>query len=244
MVKDRLISVRKYFIGKILNLANIEYIGGHWVLLSELTTGQQLVDLGANKALFSKKMIERFGMKAVLVEANKSLCALVSHENAVVYNYAIAKNDCMLDFHISSNDEASSIIPDLQEKWEGLSPVSVQGLSWKSLLNIVGITQVVEILKVDVEGSELDLIESFTAHDLENIKQITIEFHDWLNCNLRERTISGIQKLVSSGFLPFTDAPSHDWPVEMLFVNSKCVRLTNMQRFLFKIYNFVTFVKY
>ena len=58
----------------------------------------------------------------------------------------------------------------------------VEGITWDSLIEKLELKyDIISIVKVDIEGSELDLIESFTLSSVSFIDQLTIEFHDWLN---------------------------------------------------------------
>jgi hypothetical protein len=104
--------------------------------------------------------------------------------------------------------------------------------------------QSIDILKIDIEGAELELIESLDAEDLNKIKQITVEYHDWLNPALHERTVNSIRKLVNYGFLSYTDVPDHTWPVEMLFLNKNLMNFSFRQKVLLKVYDLITFLKY
>jgi FkbM family methyltransferase len=212
--------IRKLLLIRILNAANFRYFSGHWIFLNDITEDSVIVDLGANKAAFSRKMVDIFGANVLAVEANYKLCKDIQYEKIKVYNFAITDSDECIEFYISDNDESSSIIEDFQRKWSNTEKLSVQGVTWKSL------------------------IESFTSDDLKSIKQITVEFHDWLNQSLHERTVNAIKKICDQGFISITDAPDHTWPVEMLFLNKKELSFTLRQKLFHRIFNFFTFLNY
>ena len=52
----------------------------------------------------------------------------------------------------------------------------------------------IDLLKVDIEGAELELFENFSIEFLEKIRQVTIEFHDHLNIGDIPRIKSIIKK--------------------------------------------------
>jgi len=237
--------IRKLLLIRILNAANFRYFSGHWIFLNDITEDSVIVDLGANKAAFSRKMVDIFGANVLAVEANYKLCKDIQYEKIKVYNFAITDSDECIEFYISDNDESSTIIEDFQRKWSNTEKLSVQGVTWKSLIKLLSLNgRIIDILKIDIEGAELELIESFTSDDLKSIKQITVEFHDWLNQSLHERTVNAIKKICDQGFISITDAPDHTWPVEMLFLNKKELSFTLRQKLFHRIFNFFTFLKY
>ena len=88
------------------------------------------------------------------------------------------------------------------------------------------------------------MIELFTEEDVYNIKQITIEFHDWLNADLHTRTVNAIKKLKRLGFKGFTNSPNHSWPVEVIFLNKKFFENTLFNSISMRLFKVLTFLKY
>lgn len=60
----------------------------------------------------------------------------------------------------------------------------------------------ISILKINIEGSEWDLIDSFKPEDFKDIDQICISFHDWLPefSNSIHRTDACVKKIISNGY--------------------------------------------
>jgi FkbM family methyltransferase len=58
----------------------------------------------------------------------------------------------------------------------------------------------IDILKVDIEGSEYDVMPNISDETYLKIGQITIEFHDFIDVNLKIKTENIINKLESLGF--------------------------------------------
>lgn len=240
-----LINVRIRFIRSILNKIGIKKIGDHWLLATNIDSNSNVIDLGANVGGFSGTMKTVFGCKCFAVEPNKNLHFHFINKDIKVFDYAIGSIDGPISFYISSNPEASSIISDFENVWGTEEKVTVEGLTFASLIKKLDLDkQFIEILKIDIEGAELDLIESLNDNDILNVKQITIEFHDWINSDLHERTVASIKKLKSFGFNLFSDTPHHRNAVEMLFVNKNLVQFNFKQKVFSRIYKLITFLKY
>jgi hypothetical protein len=84
-------------------------------------------------------------------------------------------------------------------------------LNWddfKKKFNIKSIS----ILKINIEGSEWDLIDSFEPDDFSGIDQICISFHDWLPefSNSAPRTEVCVKKIISNGY-SMVDLGMYGW---------------------------------
>jgi len=60
----------------------------------------------------------------------------------------------------------------------------------------------IDILKIDIEGSEYDVIDDIIQNQLE-IKQICVEFHHWFDSIPTEKTKLAIKKLTNAGYIIF-----------------------------------------
>lgn len=187
----------------------------------------------------------KFQCEPIALEANKFLCSEINKKSIISLNYAIHTQNEELNFYVSHNHEASSLILDFEERWGTLESVKVDGIDWPTFLGISNLqSRKIDLLKVDIEGSEIDFINSLTPKDLDRIGQITIEFHDWIHHELKVGTIALIERLVERGFLALTDAPSHNWPVEMVFINRRFYQFSVCQKILIRIYNIFSFLNY
>ena len=83
--------------------------------------------------------------------------------------------------------------------------------------------QAADLLKVDIEGAELDLFEAATVAELRCFRQITVEFHDFLWPEQAIRVDRAKRRLVLAGFrridfsldsseVLFVRADSLSWP--------------------------------
>lgn len=220
-------------------------VRGHYVYYPNLNYNSNIIDLGANNGGFSVEILRHYKSKCYAIEPNEKLFHSISQEITEKLNVAVGKDDGIVKFFLSNNPEASSLIKDFETHWGNFSEVNVEQVSWKKMLAKLKLKDsIIEVLKIDIEGAELDIIETFDENDLKLINQITIEFHDWLNKDLHMRTVKAIKKLVSHGYICITSSPNHTWPVEALFITKRSLNFTFFQRIIFKFFNVVTFLKY
>lgn len=59
----------------------------------------------------------------------------------------------------------------------------------------------ISVLKVNIEGSEYDLIESFNQTHFDKIDQIAISFHHFVNSAWKSRTEESLKIIESNGYL-------------------------------------------
>ncbi len=238
-------TYRRLLLRHILRLVGFRQVCGHWIFEPAIRPGAVIVDLGAHNGGFSIEMANKHRGRCYAVEPNKKLFHHIGGARITKFNVAITTRDGPVDFHMSSNSESSSIIRDFQNRWAETGIAMVRGVSWHTFRQQAGLnTTAIDVLKIDIEGAELDLIESLKKEDLADVKQITVEFHDWLNETLHERTLQAIRALRSMGFRGFTDVPNHTWPVELVLTNDRFISFSARQRLLLTIFNSLAYLNY
>jgi len=243
-IQNRILLFRIFIIKKLLLFLGFIDIRGHWIYAPGLNSDSVLIDLGANLGEFSKSVNKLYDNKCYLIEPNFELFKNIN-DCALKLNVAITSKDGIVKFNMSKNHEASSLIFNFENKWGHEDALMVEGISWKTCLNRLNlIDSKINILKIDIEGGELDLIESFTDADLKKIDQLTIEFHDWINWELHTRTISAIKKLISKGYLFFSSTPNHLWPLEIVFIKREQMSLSIIQKINLYLLSKIMFLKY
>lgn len=80
--------------------------------------------------------------------------------------------------------------------------------------------QKIDILKMDIEGSEYNVLENIVKSDL-YIGQILIEFHDRFFENGKERTLRVLKILKEKGFIIFGISETFD---EVSFINKNLIK--------------------
>lgn len=233
----------KGFIKKIiLYLIGFKQVRGHWFFKMPITTASIVFDFGANMGLFSAKMKDVYECNCYLFEPNQKLVEKIQYDKSKVICTALTGIDQKIQFHVSSNDEASSTIRNFQQNWKIDKTIDVEGLSYKTTLKKLGLeNDCIDLIKVDIEGAELEFINSLDVCDVKNIKQISVEFHHWLNPSLYNSTKAAFIKMKSLGFIRFTDATSFDKSVEVVFVNEKKIKFSLLQNILLVVYRFLDY---
>jgi len=195
------------FLRRILDIENIYH--HFYISIFQRNKKYVLVDMGANKGLFAKEFLRRCSIsKAVLIEPDPSLAKDLRSDfpekNIYILNAAIGPEVSeSVPFYLSKNQEASSLNKELV-KGHGLvdegSQVNVRMTTLKEVCSLFDLTKI-DLLKIDIEGAEYDLLENLSKEDFKKIDQISVEFHDFIDPELRERTEKCIKKIRSHGYL-------------------------------------------
>lgn len=191
---------------------------GHHFLAGALDGDSVVVDLGAHQGEFSVELASRFGCRCYAVEANPALCNRMAEMSRVkVFNYAIAGENRPVSLRVDANLEASSLAGDAESGSDVL--VTVRGMTLETYLRCHGIDSV-DLLKVDIEGAEVDLFTSLSDEVLGRMGQITVEFHDFIeSLNMANEVDAIKRRLASLGFACIVFSRSNNGDV--LFVNRR-----------------------
>ncbi len=133
-----------------------------------------LLDIGANIGVISIPIALKFGTEVIAVEASPSNCSILLkniahnkvkfriHNNCVVSQELSRQNDYLKLYSKNGNFAANSIY----EKWNrSKAPESKFEYSKSATLDSVlldGDIARIKLIKIDVEGSELEVIKGFT----------------------------------------------------------------------------------
>lgn len=202
----------------------------HTVYVPFLRPDSVVVDLGANVGEFSQQIVDRFGCRAYAVEPHPELFRRIPEQPRIKkLNVCITEHKGTVPFYIARHPEGSSVYPFLTQMQR---TISVQGLPWHQLKKRIG-AGIVDLLKVDIEGAEIPLLDSMSEVALGNIKQISVEFHDFLQDHIRARDVHRIQRrLEKSGFVSINVNGGGDH-MDMLFVNKKFLTVREYLDILF-----------
>lgn len=152
----------------------IETIQDHTVHPRYLGTHSQVLDLGANYGLFAKAITARFGCRCLAVEPSPEPFAAIAETPLISkLQAAAATKSGTVPFHIATDSVCSSLYaPNSLVKI-----IEVRALSLPDLFDLVGVGSI-DLLKMDIEGAEIDLINTCSPSMLQQIKQLSVEFHD------------------------------------------------------------------
>ncbi len=204
-------------------------VNDHTFFSSPLGDRSTIVDLGANRGGFSSQMSGLFGGTYFLVEANPHLARRLADEGRfAVTHCAVAAREGPISFNIAENDEGSSILTLPEQsafRCVRRETVTVQARTIKSLVADLGIADI-DLLKLDIEGAEVDVLAAIEPELLARIKQITVEFHgaEMFGFDLSQGVEDVIRRLNKLGFasVDFSYPDRRD----VLFVNKRYHRIS------------------
>lgn len=149
----------------------------HTFLGQALGSDSVVLDLGANRGEFCHRMIELFHCRCISVEANPAMCATIApHPLLTVVNAAVAAESGTSPFYVCKHDEASSLLR--PEPGAIDATIQIPSLTLDELLARYELPAV-DLLKVDIEGAEIEVLGACPDELLRRIPQVTVEFHDF-----------------------------------------------------------------
>jgi FkbM family methyltransferase len=198
-----------------------------WIFPSD-TTGW-FVDLGANLGAYTLLALSLGFDKCLVVEPNRNLANSLRSafrdfsgvrvvEVAVTNSLSTTVGFSNLDFlgvenRVISDSETPSL-------------VSVSNARLIDLIQENGIDKI-SLLKMDIEGAEVELLLHEEAHVLQRVDQLTVEFHDFWYPELKSRTEQAKTRLVQAGFEMIRFTPNNK---DVLFINRAMIDLSLTRR--------------
>jgi FkbM family methyltransferase len=200
----------------------IDRVKGHTFLKDYLNRAGSVIDLGMNTGDFARIMHDTYGSCVIGAEANPVLASNISKSNGIVCkNVAIADFDGCVKFSINEeNSEASMIVSDSTPISETVIPVPSTTLS--KFFREAEVEQV-DLLKIDVEGAELDIIETTEPDIFRRCTQIVVEFHRFLYPSHASRIEKAVALMSGFGFryIDFSNERT-----DVLFINSNKIDMS------------------
>ena len=154
-------------------MIRFENIHWHTIAVQFLDQHSNVLDLGANLGQFSQAITKRLNCHCVAVEpAPVPFDLIPSSKYISKKRLAIGAEDGVRKFHFDKQNPVASSF-----SAEGELEVEVRTLP--SLMNELGWSGI-DLLKADIEGAEIELLASCSDDFLKkNVRQLTIEFHDF-----------------------------------------------------------------
>jgi FkbM family methyltransferase len=237
-IKLRYETIKKSFKAYLLKKIGLVNISGHWVYPHSFSNNPIIFDLGSNYGNFSREMKMQYDSINFMFEANPDVCERASKDFGLIFNIAASNTTENREFYVSNNHEASSFNKQVTDNWGLKTKKIVSTANWSEMLKLTEKEdKEIDLIKIDIEGAEIEFLENFTNEQLNSIKALTVEFHDWLDLSLSKKTIDVINRMKNNGFFCLTDAPSHNWPVEMCFLNKIYFEDLLKNNFYLKLYN-------
>ncbi len=215
---------------KYLSWSGLVSFNSHYFYGAALNSGSIVVDLGANIGEFSYQVSSRFSCKCYAVEPSPSGYAQIKESRLVEkFNCAITDDRDIATLYISENPEVNSLYREISDSAVIQGVVKVEAITIEAFLAKNKIPPP-DLLKVDIEGSELGLFKSISSATLCKIKQITVEFHDFIKGFNRLDEVRAIKKrLKSTGFFCIEFSRPYFSNADILFINKKESKISNLE---------------
>jgi len=153
-------------------------VRGHAVWLAPLEKRSIIVDAGAHAGQFSQTIQGLCGARCILIEANPTLAAQICPpDGGTVVHAALAAADGEAEFVFRANREGGSIHASSSDR--DTQTTTVETVSLATLRRRFHLDRI-DLLKLDIEAAEFALIDETPDDVLADIRQITVEFHDFL----------------------------------------------------------------
>lgn len=187
----------------VMNLTNTEPIYSNYkeFFIQKIYDGLDMdgcgvvIDAGANIGLWSKYILSRNPKQVYCLEPNqKALRDLTENmrenHNVIIVPKAISTSDGTIKFYEDRNSLISSIFP----SGDG-HEIEVESITFQTFLNDYKV-ETVDLFKMDIEGAEFSIIDSFGKNEFEKIDSFLIEYHEW-NGGSKQQLVD---KLISFGY--------------------------------------------
>ena len=134
-----------------------------------------MIDLGANHGEFTRVMSSNYGANCIAVEPNRLLHPDILLTGAThVLLAAIGSENGQAAFNVSSKDDASTLLPVIGVE---NNAAVVPTVRLESLIDELSLTRI-DLLKIDIEGMEVEAILTLRPDQLAIVQQLSVEFHD------------------------------------------------------------------
>lgn len=176
---------------------------GCWPVVPSLISDESviyLVGIGTDVS-FDISLIERFGVRVHAFDPTpKSIQYVednVTTDNFIMHEYGLYKNDEVVQFYMPKNENYVS--HSIYNK--GGKSISVDMKRLQTIMDELGHSNL-DLLKIDIEGSEYDVIEDMIQSDLLP-NQLLVEFHHRFESVKSTKTKESIKRLRLAGYLLF-----------------------------------------
>lgn len=196
----------------------------HWhtVHLGYVGKGSVVFDLGAGVGRFAQAIAAETGCLCYAAEPNPHQFRLIPDDARInKYLMAIADRKGTVRFYVSQQPAASSILPVQTETIA--QTIEVQATDLEGWVEDLAVKQV-DLIKMDIEGAEIMVIESLSDEFLTSVRQLSIEFHDFNGLTPLAEVERAIRRLRSLGF--FYIRMSRVGNQDTLFINRSACRIS------------------
>lgn len=206
-------------------MITISNVLGHTFVSSQLEKSSIALDCGGNLGDFSSWLLTNTTLCVHCFEPDPRLFPdLPTSERIFPIKAAVAKDNGQANLTLGENQCSSMRFSEDNNR----DSVMVETVNIEDYCraNDVG---AVALLKLDIEGAELDVLESLSDDFLKTIEQITVEFHDFLNASDIRRIRAICTRLEGLGFY-LKRFSFYTWG-DCLFINENLIKLKATEKF-------------
>lgn len=177
----------RHFKRRFSQLEGVNFIGsdyGGFFLRLSRVKDPIVLDVGVGKDLSFSEGICKINSGAEIYAIDPTLeskawfdqSSYASCDNFRFYPYALSDNSGIKDFYAPEDESFVSHSLILSSNFSSKKKYSVRCVTINELIEILGLNRI-DVLKLDIEGSEYNVLNSIESWDLKP-KQICVEFHD------------------------------------------------------------------
>ncbi|GAB4225030.1 MAG: hypothetical protein Kow0049_02050 [Stanieria sp.] len=201
---------------KVENVCQHSFIG-NW-----LNSNSIVIDLGMNKGEFTKYIVEHFDCPIIGAEANPHVFQkLPKYERLTATNIAIAAKDGTSTLNIPKEGDASLYLNENSNSEQ----IVVESKTFQSFVKTFSLERI-DLVKVDIEGAEIDMFDLTEDDILQKVVQFTVEFHDFVDLKMKPKVEKVFQRLNALGFKRINFSLNNG---DVLFVNTKFCRFSFLE---------------
>lgn len=194
-------------------------IKGHTFIGNLISKDSIVLDLGANRGEFALEVQRRWGCQIHAVEPTPELARMLRDKGQIsVYEMAVNQYGQDVLFRVDADNTESSTIVSMTDE----NTISVAGIKLDNLLDKIGS---VDLIKIDVEGSEIEILMTVFGGLITKVPQIVVEFHDFKKgAGISPEMVSKVyERMGGLGFDVFV--MSYWTNGDVLFVNQRHISL-------------------
>lgn len=215
---------------------SITSLQDHTFIDSVLGPKAIILDCGGFYGGFCEAVTKRFNCTCHVLEPSPANFAHIPNLPGIIkHPLALSTANGEAEFHLASSPICNSL-KDLPTD-EHLETVRVKTTALQTFLEVQGIRHV-DLLKLDIEGMEMEVLETLPLEVLQRIDQITVEFH---NPFIHPQGADGqrmnalVDRMKQAGFALIM--PMRPIYFDTLFVNTSALSLRAMDLFLISVWH-------
>lgn len=178
----------------------LDRMEGHTFAGNWLNSRSVVLDCGMNLGKFARRISARYGCRVIGIEANPALVRQNVAAGLECHNYALSGHNGSVKFRVNESHPMNSAI--VGSDAVGDDVIEVQSIRLEDFIRAQGIEQI-DVMKLDIEGAEIDVIKDTPAEIVQDIPQICAEYHVFLDRTQKAAAEECTSKLRNMGFTDF-----------------------------------------